>query len=449
MSVEPKSATQIAADYAAAQLKTTVPPVVPPVIPPVVPPIVPPVAISEVPPVNTPEPKVRYKIHEPVEAIKSSGLYGTMKDYLKPDYFDEIKDLPEMDKITLTDFFKKDNWKPEELKTVDMGAVSKIKMHTLFPEVFPDKGNITPEPTEVVPPVIPPIGSGNLEEMEKPELIIEYKKMQSDKDLKLEELQTEFNTFKTNKPGEESDILRDFEGLKTDFIGTYNKLKDKYGLPSIDLVRTQFTSNDNITSRLQQYQENELKTVIEKKHSLEQGEFDYEANDAGKAGTPSYDWDDLSNRKKQSLLTEQETLANHDVGVAQKAQEQQVQDTEWYAQAYFEGDKAKVEEKINLMNATMTAVSKGEDTYEKHPFALRNLLEGFFHEELQTSAVESAVQELTAKFATQGMYLPGTEFPTDPTSVTSAPVIHETFTKEEKANSPMFGSMGRTLKALN
>ena len=425
------------------------------VAPTVIPEVTPPAT-----PLNTPEPqpaKYNFVVHESDEARPGSGLHGSMLEYLRPDYENEFKDLPEMERIKLLDFVKNEKWTPEQLTALELGDASTEKMKGLFPDAFPT----AKEPEVIVPvpaggngqepqaPVTPPVESGKLEEMDKSTLIAEYNKLKSNTDTKFNTLQKEFDTFKTKTPGEESVVLRDFEGLKTDFIGTYNKLKEKYSLPSIDLVKTQFSTDNSVNARLQQFQETELTGVIEKEFSLQIGEFDYEANEASKAGTSSFRWDELSNKKKTSLIAEQDNLANREVKMAEKAEEQQTQDTQWYAKKYFEGDTVKVDEKMEVMSQVMSAVNKGEESYEKHPFAMRNLLHGFFYEELKNTAVEKAVNDLAQQFATKGMYLKGEELPTDLKLVTPAPPTHEVISKEEQAKSPMFKSIGMTLNTLN
>jgi hypothetical protein len=99
-------------------------------------------------------------------------------------------------------------------------------------------------------------------------------------------------------------------------------------------------------------------------------------------------------------------------------QEQQSNELKWYADNYTGGDIKKAEGIVAELNSVPQKIAKGELTPDKHPFALKNLLLGFKHEELVQEAVNNAVAKITKQFNDKGIYLEGrNDVPTDITNI--------------------------------
>ena len=286
-----------------------------------------------------------------------------------------------------------------------------------------------------------------LEEMDKTALIEEIKKNQrllSDTQGKVKEFETKYADLESKTKGiSESDAVQALELLAQDFKGNYEKIQKKFKLPSIDLVTAQFNGSNSIGSRLKQYQENILKSKIEKEYNLADGEFEYDPKEASQANTPSFDWDFYTNKKKQELIDEQTKIENASKSRLEKLEQQQKEDIKWYAQKYTGGDEAKVQNFVTKMSEIATKAARGEESYEKHPYSLRNLLRGFFHEDLVKNAVTKAIKDLESEYAKHNLYLPGKSTPTDVTNLQASPgqPTGSQTSEEELQRSPMLRSL--------
>ena len=375
-----------------------------------------------------------------------SGLMNILSEFLPEDngngeldYLTEIKDLPEMDKINLTDFFNKDEWKPEELLEMELTDASKEKLKGLFPDTYDDSGGESEE-EEILPEL-------KLEEMEKDDIIAEFKKQQSLSDTRHAEtinLQKTIDELKSKAPSGELEGAEDFKSLSSDFIGNYEKVSDKYNLPKTEVLKKLLASGDD-NSRIAHWQESELKGIIEKKHGMLDDEFAYDANEASDAKTASYDWDDMTARKRADIVKERQQIVDRNTELAKDAKDRQQEDYKWYADTYQDGNIDKVNELVTSMNKTVTDITAGKAESTKHPFAMRNILRGYYFDELVQSAVQTAVDEQSAEYAKNQMYLPGKEMPTDLTNAGGSVNDVESFSKEDLDRSPMMSSMDFTL----
>lgn len=389
---------------------------------------------------------------------EGSGLMSMLSDYLpaKPevDYIDEIKDLPEMDKISLADFFNKDDWKAEDLLTMELTDASTEKMKGLFPDIYTNGSDGEGKPSESDGESDGGLPDKKLEELSPEELIAEFKKQQSlagtrvtkitDLDTEIAGLQDEIKELKAQSPNGELEVAEDFKLLSTDFMGNYDNVRDKYNLPKIDVLKAQLVAGDDV-ARVKQWQESELKGVIEKKYELLEGEFSYDPSDASQAGTASYDWDDMTSRKRADITQERQQVADRNAELARQAESQQNEDYKWYADMYENGDTEKVTTLVKSMNSTITDISTGKEESKKHPFAMRNILKGFYFDDLVNNIVKEAIDSLNQEYAKHQMYLPGTELPTDPTKVGGNINEIETFSKDNLKRSPMMSSMNFSL----
>jgi hypothetical protein len=377
---------------------------------------------------------------------EDSGLMNILSDFLPEDagngevnYLEEIKDLPEMDKINLTDFFNKDDWKPEELLEMELTDASTEKLKGLFPETYTDSGGESEE-EEILP-------DKALEDLSHEELIAEFKKQQGFADTRgteITNLQKEIEELKSQTPSGELEVAEDFKSLSSDFIGNYDKLSDKYNLPKTEVLKKLLVAGDDNT-RIAQWQQTELKGIIEKKHGLVEGEFAYDANEAADASTPSYDWDDMTAKKRADIVQERQHILDRNTELAAEARKRQDEDYKWYADVYENGDIEKVKGLVTSMNSTVTDITAGKVESTKHPFAMRNVLRGYYFDDLVKTAVQTAVDELNAEYAKNQMYLPGKEMPTDPTNVGGNVQEAKSFSKDDLERSPMLSSLSFSL----
>lgn len=308
---------------------------------------------------------------EPNEVSRSSGMYYSMKQYLD-EPSDDNKDKKE---DILSDDEKKDN--------VDNDLNSEKK----------------------------------LEEMDVPTLIQELKKNQqfvSERDTRLAEAENKLKEFeeKIKQQGGDPELAKFIEELSQDFAGAYEKYKGKYKLPDPAIVVKQFNGG-SIASRVKQYQDTVLRAKIEKEFGLAEGEFEYDANEAGKADTPSFAWNEATDTKKRELYSEMNSKKAREDQTIAKIETQQNEDKKWIADTYFGGDKIKVDTISETMNNVVREIAEGKASPEKHPFSMRNIIRGFEFDSLQKSAVETAIKDTVEQFAKLGMYLPGNELPVD------------------------------------
>jgi hypothetical protein len=328
----------------------------------------------------------------------------------------------------------------------------------MIKDFLPDDNKKEDVGEESIPPSIPPapitptpgeeLGQ-KLEEMDAPTLIEEVKKhskIASEFDVKYKELTKQYEELKKTQITD-TDAIKALKDLSTDFAGNYQKIQKQFGLPELDLVVTQLTTGDP-TARVKQWQESTLTPQIEKEFKLAPGEFEYNANEASKAGTPSYRWDELTATKRSELHNETQTLRNTETQRLEKINAQQATDKKWFADTYFEGKEDEVKNIIAQMDEVAGKVSMGQESAEKHPFSMRNILKGFLHESLMTKALENQRNSIAKEYAEKGIYLPTDKpLPGDLTKIKGTPPSKEdieTLSKNAQ-NSPMIRDMMTTL----
>ena len=174
---------------------------------------------------------------------------------------------------------------------------------------------------------------------------------------------------------------------------------------------------------------------------MEEGEFEYDSNDASKANTPSYLWDRLTTDKRNELVGSLRETQSAETERLRKVEGQQREDITWLADTYFDKSEDVVREKVKSMDDIVTSIAQGQSTSDKHPFAMRNLVRGVFFDDLSKAMVDKAVQDIVAQFAEKQMYLPGKELPTNVTDVKGAPVKPVEIDEKVRKNSPMMSSI--------
>jgi len=385
---------------------------------------------------------------KPFSLIKTSGMYHSMKEFLPEETgeisrLDQIKnDFPEIEDLSsdetqgIIDYLNtNEKFNEEKYKALGINEELDAKLK----EVYPDHFKVGEESSEEDPELFT-----KLEDMEKPDLIVEVKdkvNLLSQKDTAIKELEEKIQELEKNTPGEESEVLQDMKSLSKDFKGNYSRLQKKYNLPDLDLVKAQLDGGD-IGSRLEQYQNNELRAKIEEQFKLAEGEFEYDPKEAAKARTASWYWDYYSKEKENQLKQEMESLTSSSQAQIEKVEAQQQEDINWLAENYFDKDLNKAKEKITELNEIANKVSSGELTPDKYPLALRNIVRGAFYDEFVTAEKKIALDNLVKQFAEKGMYLPDDELPTDVTKPSSSPTNHDINKKdiEKKKISPMLRS---------
>lgn len=231
--------------------------------------------------------------------------------------------------------------------------------------------------------------------------------------------------------------MKDFvEGLKTDSIGAYKRFQKDFDLPEIEFFEKQIASGGGVEDRLVQWQESELIPKIEKKFKIESGTFVYDANEAYKAGTPSYEYRIQTEKQEQSLLSEYEGQAKRQSEVLTKVKQQNDVDLKFLRETYYpDKDFAELDEKGNIVNveaarqkadeAFMESLNQLDEIQKKNregefdptlnPFALRTIWRGLNHDKLVETAVNKAVQNLHTQYNAKGLYLKNEDMPTDAT----------------------------------
>lgn len=362
---------------------------------------------------------------EHTEPHPGSGMLASMKGFMNNSadknndklFADEISerlvDFNTDKKKTIAEFVES----KDVTKIESFSEAEKNKVKEVFPNLFVSKDDNNTPPKEDF--------GVKLEEMEKPALIDEFKKSQrlvADREneitsLKAKVIESE-GTVEELKKSSKSEADSVLEEMKVDFLGTYNKYAKKYNLPPLDMIAQQLSGGDT-EDRIRQYQDTHLRSYIEKKYNLQEGEFEYDPKEAAIAKTPSAEWDLLTAKKRQELSEESSNIQKVERERLTKVEEQQRNDLKWLTDTYYDGDSKKAEEAIKEMDGAVAKISKGEEPYEKHPFAMRNLVRGFYFEQLRDEAVQAAVDNLTAEFAKHKMYLPGKDSPTDISNISS------------------------------
>jgi hypothetical protein len=385
----------------------------------------------------------------------SSGMFQYMQAFLGEEDKDEEKaddvaggndeepNADDTDSASLFDrFTDEDNTKFKEVVSKDEFNEEDLKEFNLSEDELKTVKDKYSEKFKV------PVGV-KLEDMEKEDLINEVKKNQrlvSERNQEVQTLKSQMEQASGNKITDEemSAFLTD---IKTDLKGGWKKHADKLGLPDISLIQAS-NSNGSVEDRLYQWQQSELRREIEKEFGLEKGEFEVVKEDLYEPKTASYRWRTRTEAKEKELKSEIETQMSTERQRLTKIQEQQQNEIKWYADTYTDGDITKAQEIVKEMNTIPEKIAKGELKPDRHPFALKNLLLGYKHEEIVNAKVKEAIDKVTKQFNDKGIYLKSEdEMPTDITNVKS-PKSGKTkleFDKQTIERSPMLRNVNELL----
>jgi len=278
-----------------------------------------------------------------------------------------------------------------------------------------------------------------------------------EKDNKIKELETTLKTAQSSLSALQKDGVGDSEvtnflkGLRTDFSGTVNKYREKYGIPDNNVLLTQMGggATQAKNARLKQFIDAELKPKIEKEFKLEKGTFKYD-DITGRADPESASYAFI-----KGLETKEAELDNADSALKLKEKEtfdlmvtRQTTDKKWYADKYYGGDLTKVEEVVTNLNSIPAKIAKGELKPEDHPLSLRYVLRGYNYEAHAKAEVDAAIDNLKVQLKEMGVTFPdGMELPTDLTKIKKKEVKGDDkpFKIKQSEHSPMAASIEATL----
>ena len=278
------------------------------------------------------------------------------------------------------------------------------------------------------------------------------------KDSEIEKLTTNLKTAQSQLDTLQKDGVGDpevtefFKGLRTDFAGTVDKYREKYGIPDNNTLLTQMGGGATAAknARLKQFVEKELKPRIEKQFGLEDGKFAFDKDTA---------WDDPESASyafRKGLESKEEEFENVDLSLKAteketltKIQVQQAADRKWYAEKYLGGDETKVEEIMQTLNAIPAKIAKGELKPEDHPLSLRYVLRGYNYDTLVKGEVGTAITNLKQQLKDMGVVFPDNmkDLPTDITNLKKVEKESKAkpFEIEQSKYSPMAESIENTL----
>ena len=278
-----------------------------------------------------------------------------------------------------------------------------------------------------------------------------------EKDNKIKELETTLKTTQSSLSALQKDGVGDSEvteflkGLRTDFSGTVNKYREKYGIPDNNVLLTQMGggATQAKNARLKQFIDADLKPKIEKDFKLDKGTFKYD-DTAGRADPESASYAFI-----KGLEAKEAELDNADSALKLKEKEtfdlmvtRQATDKQWYADKYYGGDLTKVEEVVTNLNAIPAKIASGELKPEDHPLSLRYVLRGYNYEAHAKAEVDAAIEGLKVQLKELGVTFPdGMELPTDLTKLKKKEVKGDDkpFKIKQSEHSPMALSIEATL----
>ena len=222
------------------------------------------------------------------------------------------------------------------------------------------------------------------------------------------------------------------DGLQKDFFGTYAKYQSEYKLPDITSMAKMVASGNTIQARIGQYQTDVLTPEIEEKHHIEKGTFVFDAADAWKSGTPSYDYR-IKTADKENEFRGEYQKKNDDINSSAKQmvdirnqQMEEIKNTYFSVTKQNDGsDEYKTEAEAQNKKFT-DFLTKLDTVYndmkagkvlnpEENPFIFKNIFRGLFYSELSKIDIQRAASKIHEQYAKHGLRLPRGEMPDDVT----------------------------------
>lgn len=193
------------------------------------------------------------------------------------------------------------------------------------------------------------------------------------------------------------------------------------------------------------WQETELVKRLKEKFPNEVDEmWEFNPVEAYKAGTPSYMYRVATEEKRQEIINSLRSRKESEAIIVKKYTEQRDADMKFLSELY-NWDEETLKSKLADFDAIHGKVLAGEVKAEKHPLALRNLLRGYYFDELvkihTDRAVEKAIAELKEQYKVKGIALQESS----PTDVTKAREANSTVPEPTngKSRNPMQRQMER------
>lgn len=250
--------------------------------------------------------------------------------------------------------------------------------------------------------------------------------------------------------------------LQADPVKAFQTYKDKFGLPSLEFVTKQLSSGTDINSKIKEWQDTELTKKIEKKFKIEDGTFVFDASEAYKVGTPSYEFRVETNKKENELSSSYKVEELKEKEIINKIKTQRTSDLSFLKDTYFKSDSFSVDEsfqgteeekenilagkaeeafkaKLKVIDEMVEKASKGD--VDSNPYSLKIIFRGINHEELLKRAIEDNTRKINEAYNKKGFFLPKGEYPTDVSSVT--PVASSPKSPNRKVNK--FSPLSRSI----
>lgn len=224
------------------------------------------------------------------------------------------------------------------------------------------------------------------------------------------------------------------DGLQKDFFGTYAKYQSEYNLPDITSMAKMVASGNTLEARIAQFQKDVLTPEIEKKHNIPTGTFVFDASEAWKSGTPSYEFRTKTAEKELEFQGEYQKKNSEIVNSAKQMIELRNNQMKELKEYYFpvskqddgsEEYKAEVEKQNNnftemlaKLDGVYNDMKSGKAiSPELNPFVFKNVFRGVFYPELSKIDIQKAVAKVHEQYAKHGLRLPKGEMPEDMTKL--------------------------------
>ena len=184
---------------------------------------------------------------------------------------------------------------------------------------------------------------------------------------------------------------------------------------------------------------------VEKKFGIEEGDFVFDPTEAYKAGTPSYYYRTMTEKKENELTSEFEKTHQKTQEALTKMVENRNLDLKHLKETYFAEDEEGFINSLSAIDEMTNKMKEGDFSAEANPFSLRNIFRGVHFESLMNKALESQANEIHKQYADNGLYLPDDETEvTDVTKMKGKPPSKP----NEKAGSK-FSPLRRSLSQYN
>ena len=252
----------------------------------------------------------------------------------------------------------------------------------------------------------------------EPQKETEKKEPEKPKELEKEKLEkVEVNEFKTKYDTELPPLKAEVEKLQ-------GRLQDWEKDPILALRKHRPEVLENLEAAInpdayiQKWQKEQLFAELKKQFpETVADDWRFDANEAYEAGTPSYTYRVRTEEKRQSLVSSQQSQRVREQQVIDAYSKQRDVDLKFISETYGFDENA-MKGRLQAFDSVHQQVTEGKVSAEKHPLALRNLMRGFFFDELvaihEKKAVEKAMSELKELYKSKGITLPELQ-PTDVT----------------------------------